>query len=146
MKYQYLKEEHPFATCEITVSEDGLQFIGTLTYRGFENGRLRGPSLEAVRGQFQVLRKLLDQQGGMLRRGTIMLGYHNSVLKGDVLLPDGEVIGYWEMEEDDDISHFTPEGFEERALSAPSSWMLQDSIANWLGVYGDDDLSTPSGR
>ena len=137
MSSQYLKEEHPFITCEITSTEDGSQFIGTLTYRGFENGRLSGPSLEAVRGQFQVILELLDQQGGMLRRGTIMLGYHNDVLKGDVLLPDGEVIGYWEMEEEDDASHFTPEGHVESAFGAPSSWMLQDSIADWLGVYSD---------
>ncbi len=135
MSSQYIKEEHPFVNCEITSIEDESQFIGTLTYRGFENGRLSGPNLEAVRSQFKVLRELLDQQGGMLRRGMIMLGYHNDVLKGDVLLPDGEVVGYWEMEEDDDTSHFTPEGHEESALSAPSSWMLQDSIADWLGVY-----------
>lgn len=139
MSSQYLKEEHPFVTCEISVSEDGSKFIGTLTYRGFENGRLSGPTLEAVRSQFQVLRELLDHRGGMLRRGTIMLGYHDDVLKGDVLLLDGEVIGYWEMEEDDDTSHFTPEGHEERVLSAPSSWMLQDSIADWLGVYCDNN-------
>jgi hypothetical protein len=64
-----------------------------------------------------------------------MLGYHNDELKGDVLLPDGEVIGFWEMEVDDDTSHFTPEAQGESALSAPSAWMLQDSIADWLGVY-----------
>jgi len=95
--------------------------------------------LEAVRGQFQLLRELLDQQGGMLRRGTIMLGYHNDALKGDVLLPDGEIIGCWEMDDDDDTSHFTPEGHSERAFSAPSSWMLQDSIADWLGVCSENN-------
>ncbi|MFY1706240.1 hypothetical protein [Tritonibacter scottomollicae] len=135
MNSNYLKVDHPFVTCEITACDDESQFIGTLTYRGFDNGKLSGPSLESVRGQFQVLCDLLDQQGGMLRRGTIMLGYHNDELKGDVLLPDGEVIGFWEMEEDDDTSHFTPEAQGERALSAPSAWMLQDAIADWLGVY-----------
>jgi hypothetical protein len=139
MSSQSWKEEHPFVTCEITASEDESHFVGALTYRGFENDRLSGPSLEAVRGQFQVLRELLDQRGGMLRRGTIMVGYHNDDLKGDVLLPDGEVVGYWEMEEDDDTSHFTPDGHEESTLSAPSAWMLQDSIADWLGVYCDND-------
>lgn len=139
MSSQYLKEEHPFVTCEITTSDDGTEFIGTLTYRRFENGKLCGPNLESVRGQFQLICGLIDQQGGMLRRGTIMLGYHNDVLKGEVLLLDGEVIGYWEMEDDNDISHFTPDGKEERALSAPSSWMLQDSIADWLGVYRDNN-------
>lgn len=135
MSSKYLKEEHPFLTCEITSSDDGGQFIGALTYRGFENGKLSGPNLESVRSQFQVLCDLLDQQSGMLRRGTIMLGYHNDELKGDVLLPDGEVIGFWEMEEDDDTSHFTPEAQGESVLSAASAWILQDSIADWLGVY-----------
>ena len=135
MSSKHLKEEHPFVTCEITASDDGSEFTGVLTYKGFENGKLSGPSLASVRDQFQVLCDLLDQRGGMLRRGTIMLGYHNDELKGDVLLPDGEVIGFWEMEVDDDTSHFTPEAQGESALSAPSAWMLQDSIADWLGVY-----------
>lgn len=138
MSSKYLKEEHPFVTCEITTIDDGSKFIGKLTYRGFENGKLSGSSLEAVRGQFQVLCDLLDQQGGMLRRGTIMLGYHNNALKGDVLLPDGEVIGFWEMEQNDDTSHFTPEAQSESALSAPSAWMLQDSIADWLEACRDN--------
>ena len=75
----------------------------------------------------------------MLRRGTITLGYHNDVLKGDVVLPDGEVVGYWEMEEDDDTSHFRPEGQQEIALTAPSSWVLQDSIAGWMGIYSNNE-------
>jgi hypothetical protein len=135
MSFEYLKEEHPFVTCEITASEDGSQFIGVLAYRGFENGELSGPSLASVRVQFQMLCELLDQHGGMLRRGTIMLGYHNDELKGDVLLPDGEVIGFWEMDEEDDTSHFTPGAQGDRTLSVPSAWMLQDPIADWLEVY-----------
>lgn len=139
MSSKKFEEEHPFATCEITASQDGSEFVGILTYKGYENGRLSGPSLESVQRQFQVVRELLDEQGGMLRRGTIMLGYHNDILKGEVLLLNGEVLGYWEMEEDDDTSHFTPDGKEESMLSAPSSWMLQDSIADWLGVYCDNN-------
>jgi hypothetical protein len=135
MSFEYLKEEHPFVTCEITASEDGSQFIGVLAYRRFENGELSGPSLASVRVQFQMLCELLDQHGGMLRRGTIMLGYHNDELKGDVLLPDGEVIGFWEMDEEDDTSHFTPGAQGDRTLSVPSAWMLQDPIADWLEVY-----------
>lgn len=61
-----------------------------------------------------------------------MLGYHNNDLKGDVLLPDGAIVGRWEMEEDGDTSHFIPEGKADYVLSAPSAWMLQDAIAGWL--------------
>lgn len=135
MSTQYPSEEHPFVTCEIEATEDQSQFIGTLTYKGYENGKLCGNSLEAIRSQFQTICQLLDQQGGMLRRGIIMLGYHNGVLKGDVLLLDGEVLGGWEMENDDDTSHFTPEGEAEITISAPSSWLLQDAIADWLSLY-----------
>ena len=61
-----------------------------------------------------------------------MLGYHNDALKGDVLLPDGEIIGYWEMEDDDGSNHFSSEAETEQTLSAPSAWLLQDSINSWL--------------
>ena len=132
------KEEHPFATCTVETNEENTQFVGTLTYRGFENGKLTGNSLAAVKGQFQIICDLLDNDGGMLRAGSIMLGYHNDALKGDVLLPDGEVVGYWEMEDDDDTSHFTPYGQSEPHLSAPSSWLLQDSIASWLDNQNEE--------
>lgn len=126
------REEHPFVTCEIEAIDGMSEVVGTLSYKGFENGKLSGETVDAVRRQFQMICELIDHQGGMLRCGTIMLGYHNDNLKGDVLLPDGEVIGQWEMEGDDDISHFTPEGKTQHTLSAPSAWMLQDSIAAWL--------------
>lgn len=125
-------EQHPYVVCLIEANENQTEFVGTLSYRGFESGRLTGDNLEAVRKQFQAICCLLDNDGGMLRRGTIMLGYHNNVLKGDVLLPDGEIVGYWEMENDDDWCHFTEDGQKERLLSAPSAWMLQDTIADWL--------------
>ncbi|MFT5743546.1 MAG: hypothetical protein ACI86S_001616 [Paracoccaceae bacterium] len=99
---------------------------------------LSGETMDAVRSQFQVICELIDHRGGMLRRGTIMLGYHGDDLKGDVLLPDGEIIGHWEMEDDDDASHFKPEGKTEQTLSAPSAWMLQDSIAAWLERPSED--------
>lgn len=137
MNAQSFKEEHPFVTCEITATKDQSQFIGKLTYRGNENGKLSGHTVDAVRSQFQVIRELLDQQGGMLRRGTIMLGYHNDVLKGDVLLPDGEIIGHWKMEDNDDTSHFIPDGETENTFSAPSAYILQDIIADWLNLYCD---------
>lgn len=132
MNTQAFKEEHPFVTCEVVATDDQSQFVGTLSYRGYENGTLNGLTLDAVFSQFHAICDLIDHQGGMLRAGTIMLGYHNDDLKGDVLLPDGEIIGRWKMEDDDDISHFIPEGKSEYALSAPSAWMLQDAIAGWL--------------
>lgn len=132
MNSQACKVEHRFVSCEIEETADQSQFVGMLSYRGYENGKLSGETMFAVRSQFQVICELIDHQGGMLRRGTIMLGYHNDDLKGDVLLPDGEIIGHWEMEDDDDTSHFTPEGKTEYTFSAPSAWMLQDSIAAWL--------------
>ena len=132
MHKQAHKLEHPFATCEIETTDNQTKFVGTLSYRGYENGKLSGESLAAVSSQYKVICELIDHRGGMLRCGTIMLGYHNDNLKGDVLLPDGEIIGFWEMEDDDDTSHFTPEGKIERTLSAPSAWMLQDSIEAWL--------------
>lgn len=125
-------EQHPFVNCKIETNEDQTCYVGTLSYRGFENGKLTGGSLEALRSQFQLICSLIDNDGGMLRRGTIMLGYHNSELKGDVLYPDGEIIGHWQMEDDDDTSHFTPADHTEHELSAPSAWMLQDAIAIWI--------------
>ena len=134
MSTQVFKEEHPFATCEITPSQGQSPFIGTLSYRGYENGQLYGSSVDAVLSQFHAICDLIDHQGGMLRLGTIMLGYHNDELKGDVLLPDGEIIGYWDTD-GEDWCHFTPEGQSKPELSAPSDWMLQDSIASWLGRH-----------
>jgi len=124
--------EHPFATCEISNNEEETEFIGTLTYKGNVNGILKGSSFDSVRNQFAVICNLMDNEGAMLRRGSIMLGYHNGVLKGDVLLPDGEIIGYWEMEELDEWSTFIPEGQTEFRLSGMSAWLLQDAIADWL--------------
>jgi len=127
------KEEHQFSTCHIEASDEESEFVGILSYKGFEQGKLYGSSLEAVKSQFHEICRLMDFQGAMLRGGTIMLGYHNNDLKGDVLLLDGIVIGRWEMEEHDEWSHFTPEGYSEHRLSAPSPWLLHDSINEWLG-------------
>ena len=128
------QEEHPYARCDISCDPCSKQYTGTLTYKGFVNGSLSGNSLEAITHQFNVICDLIDNHGAMLRRGSIMLGYHNRVLKGDVLLPDGEVLGYWEMEEDDDWSFFIPEDKELGRMVAPSAWMLQDAIGNLLGA------------
>ena len=71
-----------------------------------------------------------NPDGQMIRRGIIMLGYHNGAEGGDVLSEDGEVLGYWYMDEEE-WSHFTIDGDTEISSSAPSPWMLQDSIADW---------------
>ncbi|VVT32792.1 conserved hypothetical protein [Roseovarius sp. EC-HK134] len=67
-----------------------------------------------------------------------MTGYHNGANEGDVVRLDGEVIGVWAMSEDDDWSMFTAGGSSECTLSAPSAWMLHDSIASWVKSAGDD--------
>ena len=132
MKNQAQRLVHHFVVCVIVLTPDQHHVVGILSYRGYENGRLEGKTLEAVKSQFQAICELIDHQGAMLRRGTIMLGYHNDDLQGDVLLPDGEIVGRREMEDDDATSHFTPNGGSEPTLSAPSAWMLQGSIADWL--------------
>lgn len=125
-------EDNPFISCEITSNAEQTQFTGALTYRGAENGTIVGGALEDVRNQYRSLCSLSENEGAMLRRGSVMLGYHNDLNKGDVLLLYGEVIGRWEMEEDNDLSHFFTDGQTEPAFSAPSAWMLHDAIANWL--------------
>lgn len=71
-----------------------------------------------------------NSDGQMIRRGIIMLGYHNVAEGGDVLTEDGEVLGTWHMDEDE-WSHFIIDGNAEISSSAPSPWMLQDAIADW---------------
>ncbi len=136
MSAQEILDEHPNLTCEIRSNEDGSKFVGTLKYDGYENCTIDGPSVDAVRGQYLTICALIDEQGAMLREGTIMLGYHNGVHRGDVLLPDGEIIGSW-VTDDEEWCHFTKEGDDEPCVSAPSDWMLQDSISRWLKREGD---------
>lgn len=124
-------EKHQFANCEVQKVGGQDEFVGFLSYRGFENGILNGDSLVAVRRQFQSICTLIDRDGGMLRRGSIMTGYHGDECKGDVLFPDGEIIGRWEMDAED-CCHFIPYGYEGPECIAPSQWMLQDDIARWL--------------
>lgn len=126
--------EHPFAKCEIRQNDDG-QYVGALSYKGFINGELSGQTKDSIEIQFGLIRTLLDSDGAMLRAGSILLGYHNGVHKGDVLLPDGESIGWWKMD-DYESSYFFPEGSEENPISSISPWMLQDSIASWLERIG----------
>ncbi|MEP3784957.1 hypothetical protein [Ascidiaceihabitans sp.] len=137
MNAQIIREKHPFAVCEIHENKDGSEFIGKLTYLGKENGTLYGATVEAVRSQFSTICSLFDEQGGILRLGTIMLGYHNQEFQGDVLLPDGEIIGSW-CSDDEEWCHFTKDGDEESCLSAPSPWMLQDSIGDWLKLQSKE--------
>lgn len=136
MGTQQIFDEHPNLTCEIRSNEDGSKFVGTLKYNGYKNCTIDGPSIEAVRVQYLTICALIDEQGAMLREGTIMLGYHNDEWRGDVLLPDGEIIGSW-VSDDEEWCHFTKEGDDEPCVSAPSPWLLQDSIASWLKREGD---------
>lgn len=138
MSTQEILDEHSNLTCEIQRNEDGSKFVGTLKYNGYENCTIDGPSVEAVRGQYLTICALIDEQGAMLREGTIMLGYHNDEWRGDVLLPDGEVIGSW-VSDDEEWCHFTKEGDDEPCVSAPSPWMLQDAIASWLNGEGEEN-------
>ena len=128
-------ENHGDMSCEIEVNEAEGHHIGTLKYSAFEVGLISGPNLGAVRAQFQAICEMVDA-GGMVRHGIIMLGYHNRAFSGDVLLVDGEIIGEW-TSDDEEWCHFTAIDATEVTRSAPSPWMLNDSIANWV-KRGDD--------
>ena len=134
-------EDNEFVTCEITSDENQTQFTGKLSYRGFVNGALTGETVDAIQNQYHSICSLISNEGGMLRCGTIMLGYHNKKFKGDVLLPDGEVIGRWDSDELE-WCFFYPEGQSESVTGAPSPWMLQDAIADWLAQKSDDSESS----
>lgn len=121
---------HGDMSCEITLNKKKGECVGTLKYQIFEVGYLSGPNLFAMQTQFQAICEMVDA-GAMVRHGTIMTGYHNRAFGGDVLLVDGEVIGEWTAD-DEECCHFTSVDSIEVTLSAPSPWMLQDAIANWL--------------
>ncbi|WP_018899371.1 hypothetical protein [Rhizobium sp. 2MFCol3.1] len=121
-------ETHHEMSCQIVRQPENF-YTGTLMYKVFEVGQISGASADAVRLQFKSICELVDG-GGMVRHGTIMLGYHNRALKGDVLRVDGEIIGEWECDELE-WCHFTALEASEVTLSAPSPWMLQDAIADW---------------
>lgn len=126
---------HGDLSCSVSRRADG-EYSGILKYRVFENGEFTGPDEKSIAQQFQAVCELIDD-GGQVRHGIIITGYHNGENKGDVLLLDGEVIGEWAMEEDDDWSMFTPSGSSEHLLAAPSAWMLHDSIARWVSSAGE---------
>lgn len=120
---------HNDLSCEISYSKDEDHYIGIFRYKVFENGQIVGPSEKSVQEQFGSICRLVDNSGAMVRRGIIMLGYHNRVFKGDVLLLDGELIGSWNSDELE-WCHFTEIGKTESSFSAPSPWMLHDVIAD----------------
>lgn len=128
-------EKHDDISCEIEVNRAEDHYTGTLKYSAFEIGLISGPNLDAVRTQFQAICELVDA-GGMVRHGTIMLGYHNRAFHGDVLLVDGEIIGEW-ISDDEEWCHFTAIDSAEVTCSAPSPWMLHDSIASWVKCSND---------
>jgi hypothetical protein len=123
-------EEFGDMSCTTAFDEIGTQFVGTLKYRTFEVGQIFGADLASVRAQFQAICDLVET-GGMVRHGIIMTGYHNRAFKGDVLLVDGEVFGEWNSDEEE-WCHFTAHGDSEITCSAPSPWLLHDSISDWL--------------
>lgn len=123
-------ETHGDMSCEIETGKDGDLHIGILKYRAFEVGLISGPDLDAVCAQFHAICEMTDA-GGMVRHGIIMLGYHNRAFNGEVLVVDGEIIGDW-TSDDEEWCHFTAVDATEVTLSAPSPWMLHDSIATWV--------------
>ena len=128
-------EKHGDMSCEIEVNKNENQHIGTLKYRAFEVGLISGSDLGAMRAQFQAICGMVNA-GGMIRNSIIMLGYHNRAFSGDVLLLDGEIIGEW-TSDDVEWCHFTPSDAVEVMHSAPSPWMLHDSIVKWVR-HGED--------
>lgn len=132
---QVATESHGDMFCEIDINKAEGHYIGTLKYSVFEVGRITGPNLGAVRAQFQAICEMVDA-GATVRHGIIMRGYHNRAFSGDVLLVDGEIIGEW-TSDDEEWCHFTAYGVSEETCSAPSPWMLHDTIADWV-KHGDD--------
>lgn len=130
-------EKHGELSCDIEVDKAEDQYIGTLKYRFSEVGIVTGSAPRDVRAQFQAICEMVDA-GGMVRHSIIMLGYHNGAFRGEVLLVDGEVIGEW-TSDDEEWCHFTASGDVAITRSAPSPWMLHDSIAGWMKCGGDVD-------
>lgn len=128
-------ENHGKLSCQMEVNKAENHYVGTLKYSDFEVGLISSPNLDAVRAQFQAICELVDA-GGMVRHGIIMLGYHNRAFCGDVLLVDGEIIGEW-TSDDEEWCHFTAIDATEVTCSAPSPWMLHESIASWV-KHGDE--------
>jgi len=121
---------HGDLSCEIEPHSTDGRITAKLRYRSFEVGQISGRDQGTVHAQFQAICGLVDE-GGTVRHGIIMLGYHNRAFKGEVLLIDGEIIGEW-ASDDDEWCHFTANDASEITCSAPSPWMLHDSIADWI--------------
>ncbi|OAN72694.1 hypothetical protein A8B82_19920 [Sulfitobacter sp. EhC04] len=123
-------EFHDDLSCEIEASKTEDVYHGIIKYSEFEVGQISGRDLGAVSAQFKIICVLVDA-GGMVRHGIIMLGYHNGAFEGDVLLVDGEIIGEW-TSDDEEWCHFTATDAAMVSCSAPSPWLLHDSIATWM--------------
>ncbi|MEJ6389780.1 hypothetical protein [Gymnodinialimonas ulvae] len=119
-------------SCEITFDQAGNTHVGLVKYRIFEVGKLFGATTESIEAQFESICALVED-GAMIRQGTIMTGYHNRAFQGDVLLLDGEILGEW-LSDDEEWCYFTVSDASSVAFSAPSPWMLQDAIADWLNA------------
>ncbi|MBL4749936.1 MAG: hypothetical protein JKX71_05025 [Amylibacter sp.] len=117
-------------TYEVLPQQADSTFVASLKYNGFEVGSITSDDLSGLKSQFQTMSSLMEA-GGMLRHSIIMLGYHNDDLSGDVLFADGELLGFWRMD-DEEWCHFILDGTTEIKCSAPSPWMLHDAIAKQL--------------
>lgn len=116
--------------CEIAANRVGEHYTGTLKHRAFEVGDIFGVTQASVYAQFRTICEIVEE-GAMVRHGIIMLGYHNRAFCGEVLLLDGVIIGVW-TSDDEEWCHFTASCAVGVTCSAPSPWMLHDSIADWL--------------
>ncbi|AGI67503.1 hypothetical protein OAN307_c18470 [Octadecabacter antarcticus 307] len=117
-------------SCEIAINQSEALVSGTVKYRAYEVGTVSGATTEAIAGQFLSICELVND-GSMVRDGTIMTGYHNEISGGDVLLLDGEIVGQWRSDEEG-WCHFVAYSATEITCSAPSPWLLQDTIFEWL--------------
>ena len=72
----------------------------------------------------------MSEDKDQLRRGIIMVGYRAEDPAGDVLSEHGEVLGSWQMD-DEEWCHFVPDDQDHKEYAAPSPWMLHDVIADW---------------
>lgn len=120
----------PDHTCDVSIDQRTGLHVGQIKFKSCDLGEICGLDLGTIKAQFSAIASLANE-GAMVRADTILTGYHDKSFKGDVLQLDGELLGVWESD-DFEWCHFTEEGTGDVTLSAPSPWMLQDAIADWL--------------
>lgn len=118
--------------CEISPADDG--FSARLKHGAFEVGQFTGPTPDAIRAQFEAVFELVENNNGIVRHNTLMLGYFGEK-SGDVFSLEGEYLGNWAYGEHD-ICSFVSAETGEIECNATSPWLLHDSIAYWM--HGED--------